>query len=192
MQSIVLASGSLYRSSLLQKLHLKFVTFNSTIDESALPHETPKELAIRLSVAKATATAKKYCDHLIIGSDQVAAIGNTMMGKPGNRENAIQQLTMQSGQIVQFFTGICVLDSKSGRLLSDLDICEAHFRTLSAQQIQRYIDAEQPFDCAGGFKSEGFGIALFHKITGEDPNALIGLPLIKLIALLDQFGVAIP
>lgn len=192
MTPIVLASSSPYRCNLLKKLHLEFDTYNGAIDESPLTGESPADLASRLSIDKAKAAASSHGNHLIIGSDQVAAIGDTLLGKPGNRDHAIRQLTEQSGRIVRFHTGICVLHSQSGRFLTDLDICEVHFRTLDSQQIQRYIDIEQPFDCAGSFKSEGYGITLFDKIVGDDPNALIGLPLIKLIALLGHFGVAIP
>lgn len=192
MPPIVLASSSQYRCKLLKKLQIEFTTQHSNIDERPLSGESPADLALRLAAAKAEAVAANYDHHLIIGSDQVATVGLTLLSKPGNRENAIRQLEAQSGQIVRFFTGLCVLDSHSGRRLTDLDICEVHFRTLDNQQIQRYVDIEQPYDCAGGFKSEGYGIALFRKIVGEDPNALIGLPLIKLIALLDQFGAAIP
>jgi len=113
------------------------------------------------------------------------------LGKPGGRDAAIQQLAKQSGRAVQFYTGVCVLNSASGRSLSDMDVCSVHFKTLTLPQIEKYIDMDRPFDCAGSFKSEGLGIALFSKIVGEDPNALVGLPLIKLVALLERFGVNI-
>lgn len=191
MLPIVLASGSHYRAELLRKLHLHFISCSSNIDESAHHGESAKELAMRLSEAKAHALGSSYPNHLIIGSDQVAVCGSQFLNKPGNREQAIRQLQAQSGQIVQFYTGISVLDSDSGRCLSDIDVCSVHFKRLNDRQIERYVDLEQPFDCAGSFKSEGLGIALFSRIEGDDPNALIGLPLIKLIALLEQFGVNI-
>lgn len=192
MQKIVLASSSKYRRELLKKLQIDFIYDSSNIDESPQANESASALAIRLAIEKAEAVAEKYPNHLIIGSDQVATFGNTLLGKPGNREKAFQQLQAQSGQKVSFFTGICVLNSASGHTFTDLDICKVHFRNLSDSQIQRYLTIEQAYDCAGSFMSEGYGITLFSKIEGEDPNALIGLPLIKLIKLLDQCGLAIP
>ncbi len=192
MTPIILASSSSYRTELLRKLQIDFSACPSHIDETPWPNEAVEALVIRLSIAKAQAIRSQYPDHLIIGSDQAAVCGTTLLGKPGNRDNAVRQLTQQSGQAVIFYTGLCVLDSRSGRYLTDIDRCEVHFRTLSAEQIQRYVDADQPYYCAGSFKAEGLGIALFEKIVGEDPNALIGLPLIKLIKLLTQFGREIP
>lgn len=191
MYPIVLASGSRYRAELLEKLHLPFVANSSDIDETPLEGETPHELAMRLSQAKAQAIAHIFPNHLLIGSDQVAACDNHFLHKPGSRDQAIRQLKMQSGQSIQFYTGISVLNSATGHCLNDIDICSVHFKPLSDRQIERYVDLERPFDCAGSFKSEGLGIALFSRIEGDDPNALIGLPLIKLIALLAEFGVAI-
>ncbi|MGZ4960180.1 MAG: Maf family protein [Methylomonas sp.] len=191
MLPIVLASGSSYRAELLRKLHLDFISCSSNIDESPHDGESAAEQAVRLSEAKACALSADYPQHLIIGSDQVAVCGSQFLNKPGNREQAIRQLKAQSGQTVWFYTGIAVLDSASGRCLSDIDICSVHFKALSDKQIESYVDLEQPFDCAGSFKSEGLGIALFSRIEGGDPNALIGLPLIKLIALLEKFGATI-
>lgn len=191
MLPIVLASGSHYRAELLGKLRLYFISCSSNIDESSHDGESAAELTTRLSEAKANALRADYPRHLIIGSDQVAVCGSQFLNKPGNREQAIRQLQAQSGQIVKFYTGISVLDSASGHCLSDIDICSVHFKTLNDRQIEHYVDLEQPFDCAGSFKSEGLGIALFSRIEGNDPNALIGLPLIKLIALLERFGVNI-
>ncbi|WP_305907213.1 Maf family protein [Methylomarinum sp. Ch1-1] len=187
MKKLVLASRSPYRSELLQKLKIAFLTCSSDIDESAKPSESGEQLAIRLAIAKAEAVAKKHPNHLIIGSDQVAVHRHKQLCKPGNRENALRQLTEQSGHAVKFHTGLCVLDSASGKYLTALDTCTVYFKKLSVNQIQHYIDREQPYDCAGSFKSEGLGIALFEKIDSEDPNALIGLPLIKLVNLLEQF-----
>lgn len=192
MTAILLASSSPYRAQLLKKLNLDFATFNSNIDESPLPDETPLILAQRLAQAKAKAGAARFQQHLIIGSDQVAYCNGHILGKPGNREAAIEQLSQQSGLAVEFYTGICVFDSQSGRSFSDIDVCRVYFRRLNRQQIERYLDLEQPYDCAGSFKSEGYGIVLFEKIVGDDPNALVGLPLIKLAKLLAQFGIALP
>ena len=192
MKELVLASGSQYRRSLLQKLQLPFTFYATDVDESRSPHEDPEALAIRLAIAKALALAKHYPNHLIIGSDQVAVCEGNLLGKPGDRINAINQLKTQSGRKASFSTGLCLLDSASGTFKTALDTCHVHFKALNDQQIQRYIDYEQPFDCAGSFKSEGYGITLFEKFEGDDPNTLIGLPLIKLISLLAEFGIEIP
>lgn len=184
---LVLASSSLYRQTLLHKLTSHFITASPAIDETPLPQEAPEALAMRLSIAKASALKTPYAQHLIIGSDQVAALHQQFLSKPGNRHKAIQQLQAASGQCVEFFTGLCVLNTDTGQYLTDLDITRVHFKTLTLAQIERYIDRDQPFDCAGSFKAESLGIALFEKIDGSDPNALIGLPLMKLIRLLDQF-----
>ena len=192
MQGLVLATSSKYRQQLLKKLHLDFIARSSEIDESPLPNESAEALALRLSAAKAHAVAAYFPDHLIIGSDQVATLGTQLLGKPGNPENAFQQLKAQSGKKVTFYTGLCVLNSANSRTLSDIDICNVYFRKLDDSQILHYIEMDQPLDCAGSFKSESYGIALFDKIEGEDPNALTGLPLIKLIRLLAQFGRQIP
>lgn len=192
MQNLVLASSSKYRSQILGKLPVRFSSCGSEVDETPLPNEAPNELALRLAIAKAQDVAKTHNQHLIIGSDQVAACDGLLLGKPGDRERALQQLKLQSGKKSTFYTGICLLDSSSGLFKTDLDICRVYFRDLNEAQLIRYLDTDQPYDCAGGFKSEGYGIALFSKIEGDDPNALIGLPLIKLINLLSEFGVIIP
>jgi MAF protein len=191
MLPIVLASGSQYRADLLRKLQLEFICCTSHVDETPLTGETAEQLARRLSLTKAQAISAAFPQHLIIGSDQVAVCGEEFLHKPGSREQAIQQLRQQSGRIAQFYTGVCVLNSSNGQSFSDIDLCKVHFKPLSEPQIIRYLDLEQPFDCAGSFKSEGLGIALFSRIEGDDPNALIGLPLIKLIGLLKQFAVEI-
>ncbi|MCK9606515.1 MAG: Maf family nucleotide pyrophosphatase [Methylomonas sp.] len=192
MQNLVLASSSKYRGQILNKLQLPFTSCGSAVNENPFPNERPNCLALRLATAKAQAVANTHPRHLIVGSDQVAVCEGILLGKPGDREGALRQLKLQSGKKVTFYTGICVLDSGSGILKTDLDTCHVFFRDLNEAQINRYLDKEQPYDCAGSFKSEGYGIALFSKIEGEDPNALIGLPLIKLINLLNQFGMAIP
>jgi len=192
MRQLVLASGSVYRRKLLKKLRLEFITCSSQVDETPLPDEIPAALALRLSIAKAQAISTAYPEHLIIGSDQVAALDKQLLGKPGNFERAVQQLTAQSGKKVTFYTGLCVLDSASNRYLTDIDICNVYFKKLDIEQIRRYLNTDEPFDCAGSFKSEEYGISLFEKIDGDDPNALIGLPLIKLIGLLNRFGWTLP
>jgi MAF protein len=192
MRKLILASNSNYRRQLLEKLQLEFACCGSNVDESPASNEHPQTMALRLAIAKAYAIRDNFPNHLIIGSDQVAALDNILLGKPGNRDNAFQQLKVQSGKKVSFYTGICVLDSRGGEFRTDIDKCEVYFRTLSDAQIDRYLDKEQPFDCAGSFKSEGYGITLFSKIAGDDPNSLIGLPLIKLVNLLEAFGLTIP
>lgn len=188
MKKLVLASSSIYRQQLLQKLHLKFITCPAEIDESAHALESGEQLAVRLAITKAKSVAEHYGEHIIIASDQVAMHEGRQLRKPGDRDTAIQQLSRQSGHQVKFHTGLCVMDSANDHYLTALDTCTVYFRQLGSEQIRHYVDLEQPYDCAGSFKSEGLGIALFEKIEGDDPNALIGLPLIKLVSLLAQFG----
>lgn len=191
MNPIVLASGSAYRAELLRKLRLDFSVRPANIDEGLHPDEAPGDAALRLARNKALALADPCPRHLIIGSDQIAVCGGNFLNKPGGREQAISQLQMQSGRSTRFYTAVSILDSGSGRMVSDLDISTVHFKTLSDSQIERYVDIEQPYDCAGSFKSEVLGIALFSAIEATDPNALIGLPLIKLVELLSKFDVRV-
>lgn len=190
-KSLVLASSSEYRQELLRKLNLKFTSVSPELDETPLPNETPKQTAIRLSAAKALALIEKFPGSLIIGSDQVAELNGRAIGKPGNRQNTVDQLLAASGRCMTFYTGVAVANSLTGKVLSEIDECRVHFKRLSPEAIHRYVDLEKPFHCAGGFKSEAMGIALLHKIEGSDPNALVGLPLIKLIGLLEKFGVEV-
>lgn len=191
MKELILASSSLYRKNLLQKLKLKFITASPDIDEHPLLNEQPDKLAIRLATEKALALKDDYPNHLIIGSDQVASFDNHILGKPGNHQSTIKQLELQSGCAVNFYTSICVLDSLSGQYYTDIDLCTTYFKKLTAKQILNYVTLDTPYDCAGGFKAEGLGISLFDKIEGEDPNSLIGLPLIKLIKILELFGIQV-
>lgn len=192
MPDLILASSSTYRSELLKKLRIDFLTCASYIEEQALDGESASAMTRRLAVAKAQSLSDRYDRHLIIGCDQAAVCKDQLLGKPGTRARAIEQLTAQSGNCVDFHTAVCVFNSATGVVLVDEDVCQVYFRVLARDQIERYVDAEQPYDCAGSFKSEGFGICLFEKIVGDDPNALIGLPLIKLIRLLDQCGLPLP
>ena len=189
--NLVLASSSKYRQNLLAKLNLEFSAVSPDIDETPLPNEMPEQTSRRLSELKARALQNQFPDHLIIGSDQVAVINGRSIGKPGNKDNAIKQLTAASGHFITFFTSVCVLNSGSGQAITETDRCTVFFKALTAEQIERYVDIEQPYDCAGGFKSEGLGIALFDRIQGDDPNALIGLPLIKLLGILKKFKVQV-
>lgn len=191
MPSIVLASSSPYRRALLERLGLPFSAASPDINETPCAGETAAALVQRLARAKAAALAEAFPRHLIIGSDQVACLDDDILGKPGNRENAQRQLRAASGRRVEFLTGLCVLDSASGISHSVVEPFSVVFRQLSDTAIDHYLEREQPFDCAGSFKSEGLGIALFERLQGDDPNALIGLPLIRLVDLLSRFGVAV-
>ena len=189
---IVLASTSVFRKILLEKLAIEFATGSPDIDESARENETPDALVKRLSEAKARALSDTYPENLIIGSDQVACIDDEILGKPGNFENALVQLRKASGKIVTFYTGLTLLNSASGHAQTLCEPFRVHFRELNDEQIRRYLTHEQPYNCAGSFKSEGLGISLFERLEGDDPNSLIGLPLIQLIRMLDNEGVHIP
>lgn len=190
-KKLVLASTSPFRKQLLEKLHLKFSTANPHLDEDQLPGETAIQLVERLAIAKAQAVVGDFADALIIGSDQVCLNNGQILGKPGNFENAFQQLKAASGQHVTFYTGLALVNSKSGQVHSLVEPFEVYFRELSDQMITNYLNKEQPYNCAGSFKSEGFGISLFSRFDGKDPNSLIGLPLISLIELLEKEGLSV-
>lgn len=186
---LVLASTSPFRRELLARLGLPFQTDSPEVDETRRPDEPPQVLVLRLAEAKARAVAPRHPGALIVGSDQVACIGDEVLGKPGDRQRAIAQLERASGRSVLFQTGLCLLDTADGRAQTLVEPFRVHFRSLTRAQIECYVDREQPFNCAGSFKSEGLGIALFQRLEGEDPTALIGLPLIRLVALLECDGV---
>lgn len=190
--SITLASTSRYRRGLLERLGLQLQAVAPEADESRLPDEAPQALAARLARLKASSVLEAVTRGLVIGSDQVAALGATVLGKPGDRDRAIAQLSAQSGRTVEFYTAVCVIEAESGERLEHLDHTRVRFRTLELADIERYVDAERPFDCAGSFKSEGLGISLFEAIENRDPSALVGLPLIATCRLLREFGVKIP
>lgn len=189
---LVLGSTSPFRAALLEKLGLAFEVDAPDVDEQPLDQETPQQLVMRLARAKAEAVAKRHPGSLVIGSDQVACIDHQILGKPGSRANAINQLSLASGKRVTFYTGLCLHNRATGHTQTVCEPFHVHFRVLSRAQIERYLDAETPYNCAGSFKSEGLGIALFTRMEGDDPNALIGLPLIRLIALLDAEGIKVP
>ncbi|WP_228517504.1 Maf family protein [Aliidiomarina indica] len=189
---IVLASSSPYRRELLARLDLEFSHGAPDIDESPIEGECAQALVERLAIQKASALIKDYPAHLIIGSDQVAVNEGRILGKPHTRERAIAQLQECRGKKVTFYTGLAVLNSKTGSCFSCVEPFSVYFRQLSDEQIERYIDKEQPLNCAGSFKSEGLGITLFARMQGDDPNALIGLPLIRLIDLLARHGTLLP
>ena len=185
---LVLASASQARKSVLTKLKIPFETFAPSIDESVLSGESPTQLVERLSLAKAKKASQWYPSHLIIGSDQIAVVAGQMVGKPENREDAIEQLTAASGETVTLFTGIALLNSKSGNTQLDVLPYRVVFRELTQSTIEHYIDTDQPFDCSGSLRSEGLGIALLKEFDGSDPNILLGLPLIRLIDMLANEG----
>jgi len=182
--TLVLASTSPYRRDLLQRLGLPFLVAAPEVDEARQPHEPPEALVTRLAEAKARAVAAEYPQALIIGSDQVACVEEEILGKPGNREMALAQLTQAVNKAVTFHTGLCLLNSATGRAQVCQEPFRVKFRALTQAQIAAYVDREQPFNCAGSFKSEGLGIALFERLEGDDPSALVGLPLIRLVAML--------
>jgi septum formation protein len=191
-RTLVLASTSPFRKALLERLGIAFETFAPDVDEARRHAETPDALVRRLAQAKARAAGDAWPDALIIGSDQVAVCGDAVLGKPGDHANARAQLARLSAQTVSFFTGLCLYDARSGASRVDLVPYHVTFRALNAEQIERYLNHDRPYNCAGSFKSEGLGISLFESMQGEDPNALIGLPLIRLVTWLNQAGVAVP
>ena len=190
--TLVLGSTSRYRAELLRRLYADFEQRAPGTDESPLPGETPRKRALRLAVAKARAAAEGLEDALVIGSDQVAELDGLVLDKPGTVERARAQLAASSGREVHFHTALCLHDTRSGQDLVHVDHTRVHFRSLDANEIARYIEREQPLDCAGSFKCEGLGISLFERIDNDDPSALIGLPLIALARLLREAGLAVP
>ena len=191
-RTLVLASTSTYRRSLLERLHLGFETARPRVEETRQPDEAPEAMVERLAAAKAADVARRYPDALIIGSDQCAAVGERILGKPGGHEQALEQLGALSGQRVVFHTGLCLIDSASGRQWRGVVPYTVHFRKLEIPEIERYLRLETPYDCAGSFKSEGLGIVLFRRMGGDDPTALIGLPLILLCSWLREAGIVLP
>jgi len=191
MQKIILASSSIYRKELLQRLQIPFETLSPHVDETPLPSELAQDTALRLAELKTRTIAKIYPQALIIGSDQVALLDNVYLGKPMNHDNAVMQLRSMSGRKVIFYTALCLLNSATNRLQSRLIPYQIGFRQLSDQQIENYLLKEQPYHCTGSAKSEGLGIALIESMYGEDPNALIGLPLIALVDMLTEEGVVL-
>ena len=191
MPPLILASTSPYRRELLTRLGLPFSVANPQTDESPLPGEAPEALALRLSEAKARAVAGDHPDALIIGSDQVATVDGKIYGKPGTHERAVAQLRELSGKTVNFFTGLCLHNTRTGESLVRGVPTLVTFRQLSDAEIENYLQREPAYNCAGSAKSEGLGIALLAAMQGDDPNALVGLPLIALCDMLRQQGVAV-
>ena len=192
MPPLVLASSSPYRRELLERLRLPFTWSAPAIDESRHMGESAEALVRRLAEQKARALSPNHPQHLIIGSDQVAVLADQVLGKPHTFERAREQLLAASGKSVTFLTGLALLDSQSGDCQVDCIPFTVHFRDLSEAQITRYLQAEQPYDCAGSFKAEGLGVSLFRSTEGSDANSLIGLPLIRLVDMLHSAGIDIP
>jgi septum formation protein len=182
---LILASTSVFRKELLQRLELPFVTIAPDADETPQAGETGRQLAGRLAQLKARSVAAGERNALVIGSDQVAVLDDEIIGKPGDHARAVAQLSRARGRTVVFYTGLCLIDSDSGREQLTVEPFKVTFRQLTDEQIEHYLDREQPYQCAGSFKAESLGIALFERLEGDDPNSLIGLPLIALIRMLE-------
>ena len=189
---LVLGSTSRYRRELLSRLRLAFDVAAPDVDETPLPGEAPRALALRLALAKARDVAARHPQAIVIGSDQVADLAGRPLGKPGTHERAVAQLRAMSGQTVVFQTALSVVCVATGFEQTDLAAVEVRFRTLNEGEIERYLRAEQPYDCAGSAKSEGLGIALLEAIHNDDPSALVGLPLIRTARLLRAAGCMLP
>jgi len=188
---IILASTSKYRRELLARLGLPFDVAAPGVDETPLPLEAPQDTSLRLAEAKARAVAERFPQAIVIGSDQVAVLDGLALGKPGNHDNAVRQLKAMRGKEVQFHTALCLCHAASGRTATRVVPYYVRFREYSDAQIERYLHLEQPYDCAGSARCEGLGIALIAEMRGNDPNALIGLPLIALTEMLAEQGVSV-
>jgi len=192
MPELILASTSPYRRSLLERLGVPFTALPPQTPEDALPGELPPDRAVRLAVAKAQAIASRRPDAVVIGSDQVAAVGSKILDKPGDAVRCRAQLTAASGSSARFHTACAVIAPRAGIRMVHIDTTTVFFRSLSGQEIERYVERERPFDCAGGFRAEGLGISLFESIESHDPTAIIGLPLIWLACALRRAGFVLP
>jgi septum formation protein len=188
-QTLILASSSVYRRELLQKLQIPFSCVSPKLDESAFADEKPHETALRLAQEKAKKIAEEYSHALVIGCDQVATLDGEQLGKPGNHKNAVKQLKKMRGREVTFYSALCLYNAATENMQTQIVPYLVKFRQLTDEEIESYLTKEQPYHCAGSAKSEGLGVALIERMLGEDPNALIGLPLIKLISMLKNEGV---
>ena len=188
---IILGSTSPFRKALLERLNIAFTCVAPNIDETPLDNEAVEDMVIRLAVAKAQAISANHDNALIIGSDQSAVLDGEILSKPGNFENAFKQLTRASGKTITFQTGLCLLNTQTGNIQSSCTPYTVVFKTLTPAMIENYLHKEEPYNCAGSFKSEALGIALFERFEGDDPNALVGLPLIELVNFLGNEGYSI-
>ena len=192
LRPLILASTSRYRAALLQRFGVPFNTRNPVVDEAEIGGEPPRQRAIRLAAAKAEAVASQFPECVIIGGDQVPATHGTILHKPGNAANSREQLKLLSGASAEFYTACSVRCVAAGLRLAHLDVTTVRLRALGDAEIDRYVEREQPFDCAGGFKAEALGIALFERMDSEDPTAIVGLPLIWLAGALRTAGYHLP
>ena len=189
MARLVLGSSSPFRKALLEKLDLSFDCDSPDIDETPLKNEHPRDMVVRLAKEKANAIAERHPQAIIIASDQCATLDGQIIGKPGNHDAAVEQLTNASGRAVTFYTSLCVYNAGTNQYQETVEPFYVYFRELSESQIENYLKKEEPYNCAGSFKSEGLGISLFERLEGNDPNTLIGLPLIQLIKMLEKFNI---
>jgi septum formation protein len=190
-QTLILASSSEFRRQLLQKLQIPFTSISPKVDETPLTTERPHETALRLAQEKAKKIGSEYPHALVIGCDQVATLDGEQLGKPGNHQNATKQLQFMRGKEVKFHSALCLYNAVTGNMQTEVVPYLVRFRQLTDEQIESYLSKEQPYQCAGSAKSEGLGVALIERMIGEDPNALIGLPLIKLVTMLQNEGVEV-
>ena len=190
--TLVLASTSSHRRELLTRLRIPFRSEAPLVDETRRAGETPEHTAARLAREKASTVAARTPGAVVIGSDQVAIRGDEVLGKPGDRERCLRQLAGSAGRTVDFLTAVCVIDGRTGRRDEHIDRTQVVFRALDSAEIERYVDADRPWDCAGGFKAESLGIALFERIESSDPTALTGLPLTWVSAVLRRCGYSVP
>lgn len=191
MPRLILGSSSPFRRELLEKLDLSFECDSPDIDETPLKNEKPEDMVARLAKAKAMAIAERNPQSIIIASDQCATLDGEIIGKPGDHEGAVTQLQKASGRCVTFYTSLCVYNGQSEVSEEVVEPFYVYFRELTDQQIENYLKKEEPYNCAGSFKSEGLGISLFERLEGNDPNTLIGLPLIQLIRMLEKFQIKV-
>ena len=191
-QKVILASTSPYRKELLARLGVPFDVVAPNVPEKPLPGETPADLALRLAITKAKAGAALFSEGLVIGSDQVAEVNGVIMGKPADRQAAIDQLTLASGSKMTLYTGLAVVNVTADSVQSAVEPYYVQYRELSLSQINRYVDTEEPYGCCGSLKSEGLGITFLSELSGKDPTALIGLPLIRLTDMLSNEGMEFP
>lgn len=190
--SLILASTSRYRAELLRRLNISFEQIAPDCDESPFDNEPAAVLVERLAIEKAVSVAKLYPQKIVIGSDQVAWCGGQIIGKPGDHTTAVNQLSFLSGKSVEFHTGLCVMQAQTDRRLHSVVTTTVAFKSLSADQIERYLRTDQPYDCAASFRSEGYGSAIADYISSDDPSALIGLPVITVANYLSQLGIPMP
>ncbi len=190
--SVILASTSRYRAELLRRLKIDFEQYAPDCDETPLDNEAPEDLVARLSAGKAHSAADRFAAHIVIGSDQVASLDGLIFGKPADHEDAVAQLRALSGKTITFLTGLCIMQKSTQRTLQTVVTTDVKFKSLDDAQINRYLEADKPYDCAASFRSEGYGSTIVEQMSSDDPTAIIGLPVIMVSAYLDQLGLPLP